>query len=145
MSAQCNAIGLHRQKHCLCFLYLGGSPQKPEISSSNGWTMHLIPSPPISHPALWDAPHKGGGKITEASSEFVCNHWCVSFPDMCIATAISLLMILICAMATYGAYKVIHYIWWRHEWGNLHNSIETKLEKLLSDNCFFTCLAENWG
>ncbi|XP_048697261.2 lysosomal-associated transmembrane protein 4B isoform X1 [Caretta caretta] len=26
-------------------------------------------------------------------------------PDMCIATAISLLMILICAMATYGAYK----------------------------------------
>lgn len=27
-------------------------------------------------------------------------------PDMCIAIAISLLMILICAMATYGAYKV---------------------------------------
>lgn len=26
--------------------------------------------------------------------------------DMCIAIAISLLMILICAMATYGAYKV---------------------------------------
>jgi len=27
-------------------------------------------------------------------------------PDMCIASAISLLMILICGMATYGAYKV---------------------------------------
>lgn len=26
--------------------------------------------------------------------------------DICIATAISLLMILICGMATYGAYKV---------------------------------------
>lgn len=29
-----------------------------------------------------------------------------SLADMCIAIAISLLMILICAMATYGAYKV---------------------------------------
>ena len=29
-----------------------------------------------------------------------------SSADMCIAIAISLLMILICAMATYGAYKV---------------------------------------
>lgn len=29
-------------------------------------------------------------------------------PDMCIASAISLLMILICGMATYGAYKVTY-------------------------------------
>lgn len=31
---------------------------------------------------------------------------CFLSPDICIATAISLLMILICGMATYGAYKV---------------------------------------
>lgn len=30
----------------------------------------------------------------------------LSASDMCIASAISLLMILICGMATYGAYKV---------------------------------------
>lgn len=64
--------------------------------------------------------------------------WCVSLPDMCIATAISLLMILICAMATYGAYKVIYYVQWRH------NSVETKLRKLFSNNLLFSCLAENW-
>lgn len=31
---------------------------------------------------------------------------CFLSADICIATAISLLMILICGMATYGAYKV---------------------------------------
>lgn len=47
------------------------------------------------------------------SSMFSSGSNCLSPPpfsdlvlDMCIAIAISLLMILICAMATYGAYKV---------------------------------------
>uniref|UniRef100_A0A8C0GIC5 Lysosomal-associated transmembrane protein 4B n=1 Tax=Chelonoidis abingdonii TaxID=106734 RepID=A0A8C0GIC5_CHEAB len=45
------------------------------------------------------------GKIAKQSCIFTCNHFNLSISDMCIATAISLLMILICAMATYGAYK----------------------------------------
>lgn len=34
--------------------------------------------------------------------------------DMCIASAISLLMILICGMATYGAYKVKKHLFYSH-------------------------------
>lgn len=36
----------------------------------------------------------------------ISNFYFLAAPDMCIASAISLLMILICGMATYGAYKV---------------------------------------
>lgn len=106
---------------------------------------HLTPSPPHFPPcplrcSAWDRWQNNWTKLWIYQWSF----WCVSLPDMCIATAISLLMILICAMATYGAYKVIHYIWWRHESSELHNSVETKLRKLPSNNFLFSCLAENW-
>lgn len=75
---------------------------------------------------------------------YLQSFWCVSFPDMCIATAISLLMILICAMATYGAYKVIHYIRWRQKSSELYNSVEKKKRKLLSNNFLLSYIVENW-
>lgn len=125
--------------HCLCFSYLGGFPEEPEISSSNGWMMHLPPSSP--HIPLCPSWCSAQGKWQSNWTKlwiYLQSFWCVSLPDMCIATAISLLMILICAMATYGAYKVIYFVQWRY------NSVESKLRQLLSNNLLFRCLAENW-
>lgn len=99
----------------------------------------IYPSPPhIPLCPLWCSAQ--GRWQNNQIKLWIClqSFWCVSLPDMCIATAISLLMILICAMATYGAYKVIYYVQWRY------NSVETKLRKLLSNNLLFSCLAENW-
>ncbi|OXB79878.1 UNVERIFIED_CONTAM: hypothetical protein H355_000908 [Colinus virginianus] len=72
--------------------------------------LHILMPRTVSQQAELSTEYKSSqrpasGNITESSSEFFCNHSYISLSDMCIATAISLLMILICAMATYGAYK----------------------------------------
>lgn len=76
------------------------------------WCTWLIPTHPRfpSCPLGCSALSRWQNNWTKLWFFPAITHMCFFFSDMCIATAISLLMILICAMATYGAYKVIHYI-----------------------------------